>query len=291
MIQSYALEHRNKWKIWFVFHYDKEWHGMVNAHNLWIGELEKTLFERMCMTQRLKGLISSCKVIGHHLKPFIDWLEDFLTPTVKGTVLKNLTSVNTQQDVSQGEECWLRKEVLKHLEELLVCMGKQQGTKTTKYHGDTSNHVQGTAIVVHPRARQYNKFCHRGTTFSPSSFSTQDSHVVIGKGVPNDWYAGKIKQIFTYPLGLSSKGYFVVQKFRELSDQEATGDPYHLHPFVKGRLYHPKLEDKIELVGSEEVIAHFAHTPHNRQEFGFSCFHALPLDKVALLAILYTKQH
>lgn len=265
---------------------------MVNANNLSIGELEKTLFERMCMTQRLKGLVSSCEVYGHRLKPFMDRLEDFLSPTIKGTVLENLTSVNIQQNISQGEECWLGKDVLEHLAVLLVRVGKRQGMNVmnpTKYHGDTCDHVQDTAI--HPRARSYNKFCYRGATFSPSSFSMWDSHVVIrpviGKGISNDWYAGKIKQIFTYPLGPSSKGYFVIQKFRELSDQEAMRDPYRLYPLVGGRLYHPELEDKIEVVGLEEIIAHFAHTPHDEQEFGFSCFHALPLDKVALLTVLH----
>ena len=144
---------------------------------------------------------------------------------------------------------------------------------------------------MHLRARQYNKLCHRSTTFSLSLFSMRDSHIVISKGVPCDWYVGKIKQISIYPLRLLLKDYFIIQKFRELSDQEATGDPYHLHSLVGGHFYHPKLEDKIKVVTSEEIIAYFTHTSHNRQEFGFLCFHTLPLDKVILLTILYNKQH
>jgi hypothetical protein len=34
-------------------------------------------------------------------------------------------------------------------------------------------------------------------------------------------------------------------------------------------------------VPSQEITAHFAHTPHDKKDFGFPCFHALPLDKVA----------
>jgi len=75
---------------------------------------------------------------------------------------------------------------------------------------------------------------------------------------------GKIKQIFIYLLRLSLKGYFVIQKFRELLDQEAIRDLYHLHPLVEGCLYHPKLEDKIEVVTLEEIIAHFTYTLYNR---------------------------
>lgn len=245
-----------------------------NANNLWAGELEKTLFERMCMTQRLKGHISTCEVTGNPMKPFFDGLEGYLNPTVKGTLFEDLTSVNMQQE---GEECWLEKAVLVCLEEFLVRTGKSQNTRI-------SGHVQGTATNTDAKARQYNKFSYRGAIFSPSSFSVRDSHVVIGRGagtkIPRDWYAGKIKQIFMYPLRSPSRVYFVIQKFRELSSQEALQDPYRQFPLVGGRLYHPELEDGIELLPSQEIIAHFAHTPYGEHDFGFPCFHALPLDKV-----------
>lgn len=245
---------------------------MVYANKLGTGELEKTLFERMCMTQRLKGLLSSSEVMGleHHLKSFTDRFSDHLNPKVKGTLSEDLTSVTAQQDVFQGEECWLEKDVLKRLEELLVRTGKLR----------VSGCVQDFAIDA--TARQYNKFTHRSALFSPSSFSVRDSHVVVGGGIPGDWCAGKIKQIFEYPLRPPSKVYFAIQRFRELSAQEASQDPYRRFPLVGGRLYHPELEDKIEVVPSQEIIAHFAHTPQDEGDFDFPCFHALPLGKVTL---------
>ena len=240
---------------------------MVHANNWWIGELEKTLFERMCMTQKLKGLLSSCQLMGpeHRLKPFVDRLENFLNPTVKGTLFEDFTSV-----AFQGEECWLENDVLMCLQELLVRTG-------SCLSGD---HVQPEDTVTHRKARQYNKFSYRGAIFSPSSFSVRDSHVTIGKGVSFDWYAGKIKQIFVYPFVPPLKAYFVIQKFKELSPQEGLRDPYRRYPLVGGCLYLPELEDKIEVVPSQEIMGHFAHTPHGQKDFGFSCFHALPLDKV-----------
>ena len=251
-----------------------------DANNLWPGELEKTLFERMCMTQRLKGRISSHQVMGNPLKPFLDGLEGFLNQTVKGTLFEDLASVNMQEGF-QGEECRLKKDVLKRLEEFLVRTGKSQDTRI-------SGHVQRTAIDD-AKARQYKKFCYRGAIFSPSSFSVRDSHVVIDRGagtlIPRDWYAGKIKQIITYPFSSSSRVYFVIQRFRELSSQEALQDPYRQYPLVGGRLYHPELEDEIEVVPLQKIIAHFAHTPHDKQDFGFPCFHALPLDKVTLSSL------
>ena len=247
----------------------------MDANKLRTGELEKTLFERMCMTQRLKGLISSCEVMGleRRLKSFADRLWGYLNPLVKGTLSEDLTSVTTQQEVFQGEECWLEKDILKRLEELLVRTGKSQDTRA-------SGCVQGFAIDA--TARQYNKFTHHGALFSPSSFSLRDSHVVVGIGIPGDWYAGKIKQIFEYPFRSQSKVYFAIQRFRELSAHEASHDPYRRYPLVGGHLYHPELEDGIEVVPSQEIIAHFAHTPQDEQDFGFPCFHALPLGKVTL---------
>jgi len=256
----------------------------VNANKLlWTGELEKTLFERMCMAQRLKGLISSCEVMGleHQLKSFAERFRDYLDPMVKGTLSEDLTSVTTQQGVFQGEECWLEKDVFKRLEELLVRTGKSQDTRVSEC-------VRGFAIDA--TARQYNKFTHRSSLFSPSSFSSRDSHVVVGSGIPGEWYAGKIKQIFEYPIRPPSKVYFAIQRFRELSAKEASQDPYRRFPLVGGRLYHPELEDRIEVVPSQEIIAHFAHTPQDERDFDFPCFHALPLGKVRLGA-WYPKHH
>ena len=214
------------------------------------------------MIQKLRGLISSCEHLGHRLRPFADRLGQYLNPTLKGTVFEDLASQATDtQDVSQGEECWLEQEVLGQLKELFACTGKE-------FHENTA------------KARQYDKFRQRGSTFSPSSFSIRDSHVVLGDRIPDCWYAGKIKQIFTLTFGPSSEAYFVVQRFKEFSAQEARQDPYRQFPLVGGRLYHPELEDEIKVVTAQEILAHFAHTPHDTQTFGLQCFHALPLDKV-----------
>ena len=226
----------------------------------------------MCMTQRLKGLVSTCDMLGHRLKPFVDQLGDYLNPTIKGTVFEHLAAMD-MQDVSQGEECWLEKDVLQHLSDLLVRKGNLLDI----------GYASGSQAQLHAKARQYNKFTQRGAIFSPSSFSVRDSHVVICK---SDWYAGRIKQIFAYPSGLPPKldAYFVIQRFKELSDQEALQDPYRAYPLVGGRLYHLDVEDNIEVVPSQEIAAHFAHTLHDEKDFGFPCFHALPLDKVTLSA-------
>ncbi|SRR6266404_1049041 len=220
------------------------------------GELEKTLFERMCMAQKLRSLVSSCEFMGHRLKPFADRLGSYLTPAIKGTLLEDL---GPQQEVVGGKECRLDQSVVKNLQQ----------------------HLHYRPILPNLKVMEHDKFVHRGFVFSPSSFSLRDSRVAINKGGCGDWYAGEIKQIFT--IGASSNAYFVIQKFRELSAQRAQRDPYRRYPLVGGRLYHPEIEGEIDVVTSQEIISHFAHTPFDEEKFGFPCFHALPLNKVLLL--------
>ena len=220
--------------------------------------------------QTLRGLVLSCERMGQRLKPIADQLANYLNPQVKGTLFEDLASTNTRHESIQGTECWLEGVVLEYLRNLLVRMGKTLP-------------VAGATMPA--KAREYDKLKHRGVIFSPASFSNRDSHVVIGKAFPGDWYAGKIKQIFTYPFGLpgsqDGEAYIVVQKFKELSVQEAVQDPYRRYPMVGGRLYHSELEEQFEVVTVQDVIAHFAYIPHDGLEFGFPCFHALPLNKVS----------
>ncbi|KAI9459243.1 hypothetical protein BJY52DRAFT_1223234 [Lactarius psammicola] len=258
------------WRCWVFERYN---HMLQNIEtNGRFGELEKTLFERMCMMQRLKSLISSCARLEHRIEPFAHQLVDFLNPSVKGTLAENLESLDKRQGIPKGEECWLEAGIVKHLEEHLIRMGK--GPQVSQLIGPGQN------STTHARAMQYNKFSYRGTIFSPSTFSIRDSYVAIGKGVPDDWHAGKIKQIFTHSVLRPSEVYFVIQRFKELSPQEASRDPYRRYPLVGGRLYHPELEEELKIVTSQEIVAHFAYTPLEEGDFGFPCFHALPLDKV-----------
>jgi hypothetical protein len=221
------------------------------------------------MMQRLKSLVSSCACLQSRIEPFARQLVDFLSPSVRGTVAESLTSLDTQREVLKGEECWLEASVMTYLEVHLVRMGK-----VSQLIGP------GQSSTTHARARQYNKFSHHSAIFSPSTFSIRDSYVAIGKGVSEGWYAGKIKQIFTHSALQPSEVYFLIQKFRELSPEEASRDPYRQFPLVGGRLYHPELEEELEIVTSQEIVAHFAYTPLEEEDFGFPCFHALPLDKV-----------
>ncbi|KAH9161034.1 hypothetical protein EDB89DRAFT_810456 [Lactarius sanguifluus] len=238
------------WRCWVFERYN---HMLQNIEsNGRFGELEKTLFERMCMIQRLRGLISSFEQLGQ-------------PPTTPGRPTWRLS-----QPHCEGNR-------LRRLDGCGRTVGHLARGGMLARAGSPQAFYESTTTPG--KAKQYDKFSHRGAIFSPSSFSIRDSHVVIVDRISGDWHAGKIKQIFTVPFRPSSEAYFVVQRFKEFSAQEAQRDPYRRYPLVGGRLYHPELEDEIEVVAAQEVIAHFARTPYDGQAFGIPCFHALPLDR------------
>lgn len=223
----------------------------------------------MCMMQRLKSHVASCARQQSRIEPFAHQLVNFLNPSVRGTLAESLASLDTRQEILKGEECWLEATVMKHLEAHLIRTGK--GSQLIG---------PGQSSTTQARARQYKKFSHHSAILSPSTFSIRDSYVALGKGVSEGWHAGKIKQIFTHSVLQPSAVYFVIEKFKELSLEMASRDPYRQFPLVGGRLYHPELEEELEIVTPQEIIAHFAYTPLEEEDFGFPCFHALPLDKV-----------
>lgn len=143
------------------------------------GKLEKTLFEQMCMIQRLWGLISSCDRLGHRLQPLADRLWHYLDPTVKGTVFEDLVSTDTQQNAFWGEECWLKEDILECLKD--------------HFHIGRAFH---NSNIMPAKARQYNQFIYCRVIFSPSSFSIRDSHVAIGNQMPD----GMWERSSRYPL-------------------------------------------------------------------------------------------
>lgn len=132
---------------------------------------------------------------------------------------------------------------------------------------------------------KHDRFGRRGVVFSPFHHNKRNSYVAIGAS--NDWHAGRIVSIFTYthegPRTSKLKGhtetYFVVHKFRELTETDSIHDPYRKFP-IAGRLYYDKLENDLELVPAKEILCHVANTPLQSPRIALPCIRILPLDRV-----------
>jgi hypothetical protein len=109
-------------------------------------------------------------------------------------------------------------------------------------------------------------------------------------GLIRDRYKGTLKDpivsIFTYThegptpqLKGHTETYFVVQKFRELTETDTIHDPYRRHP-IAGRLFYDVIEKEPELVTMKEILCHVAYTPLQNPQIALPCIHVLPLDRV-----------
>lgn len=120
----------------------------------------------------------------------------------------------------------------------------------------------------------------------------------MGGKIPDSWHAGCIREIFTYthhrhgPTTWSTpemtgytETYFVIEKFKELTESDALHNPYRKQPFVAGRLFYNTFEDNLELVELREILCHVAYTPVSMTSIGIQvtsrCIHVLPLDCVS----------
>ena len=74
--------------------------------------------------------------------------------------------------------------------------------------------------------------------------------------------------------------YFVVKRFKELTEADALYDPYHKHQFVAGHLYYDMVEEELELVPFSRILCHLACTPFESSLIESKCVHTLPLDQV-----------
>jgi hypothetical protein len=82
-----------------------------------------------------------------------DQLEQYLNPTLKGTVFEDLTSTDMQSDSPHREECWLEQGVFKHLKELFVRTGRHftRAAQPLQRPGNTTNFgTAGSSSVHHP---------------------------------------------------------------------------------------------------------------------------------------------
>jgi len=122
-----------------------------------------------------------------------------------------------------------------------------------------------------------------GVLFTPASEHPNDSQIVFGAGVPQDWSAGYIQSIFAVSIPLENgvltrQTFCVVNVLKDLPEDLARDDPYRRFPIAGGRLYQQKTA-RVKLLRSSEIISHFAGTPDILSKLNMSHIHVLPLDK------------
>jgi hypothetical protein len=253
------------------------------------------------MNQRLRGIISTLH-LDESLKKLTSAFAQHFGSNEKGTLMSDLHAFGSSPNPALASEQKLtRQERLGHrTSELLEAYEEQQALRASP--GTIYGHRQ-----VHHSEAAGAKSCRRGIrlgvkhnsfgrgciTFSSFNHIRRNSYIAVGRNIPDGWYAGRIQEIFTYThrgpipeMVHHTVTYFVVEKFKELTEADALHDPYRKQPFIAGRLYYEAFEDDLELIPLQDICCHLALTPFRSTFIEHGCIHALPLDRVCY-AILH----
>lgn len=137
----------------------------------------------------------------------------------------------------------------------------------------------GTAAAMHKSmVIRGVRFLVHNQKIEPGKFSAQ-CLIAFGGGVPNDWKAGNIEQIFT----LSDETFLLLRVFQDLDAEESVHDHYRRFPIGGGRIYSKRQPHELVLIHWREVICHIAYVPSVSGSLAIPHFLALPLDRVSLL--------
>lgn len=238
------------------------------------------------MNQRLRGIISSL-CLDESLEKLTSAFAQHFGSNEKGTLMHDLYTPGDLPKLTPEQHSRAKEMLDSRTTELLEAYEEQQAEAASR---GTINHSQNTAKTWKRGVRlgiKRNSFGRGHITFSSFNHIRRDSYVAVGSKIPNDWHAGRIMEIFSYThsgptpemIG-RTETYFVIEKFKELTEADAVHDPYRKQPSIGGRLYYDTFEDNLELISSQSICCHLALTPFRNAFIKSQCVHTLPLDRV-----------
>ena len=248
------------------------------------------------MNQRLRAIINTFG-LSSRLQVLVVTFTWHFGPNVTGTLISDMHTLGSSPKTEDQDHSKTAERLDRHISELLDAYEER---KALQEIGISGGHESGGGIDMQPESTRtalswkrgirlgvkHDQFGRWGATFSSFHRTKWDSYVAVGRKVPDDWHAGRIVSIFTYThegpmpkLKGHAETYFVVQKFKELTETDAIHDPYRRHP-VAGRLFYDMVEKDPELMPVNEILCHIAYTPLQSPQITLPCIHVLPLDRV-----------
>lgn len=228
-----------------------------------LGELEQTMFERFCMSQRLKSIFH-----GEGLPPEVSTLatlyqETFEDADIRGT---RITDALAFED---------------DIDEVVNIPSSSRNRLDAKTHSAVQQLVEAE---VSPSVQFHHRIKRRDLIFSPQDDNFANAQVVITTANGGDWFTGSIQRIFTAiwsnGMGKQSSGIFAeVLSYKVLNGNII--DHYRQFGFAGGRLFYNELEENALIIPIDSITSHFAFTPQTELSTTVPVFHALPLNKVS----------
>lgn len=228
--------------------------------------MEKTMFDRFCMSQRLKSIFH-----GENLPPEVSTLatlyqETFEDADSRGTRITDALAFEDPAD------------------EVADMTGSSQSRLDAKTHHAVQQLVNGGGTVS-SMVRFHRRIKRRDLIFTPCDHNFANAQVVIHTA--KDWFTGSIQEIFTAVWSSSegkqfSRTFAKVLPYKVLDATIINFDQYRQFGFAGGRLFYNELLKNDALVlPLDSIPSHFAFTPQTNSSITIPIFHALPLNKVS----------
>ncbi|KAI0042377.1 hypothetical protein FA95DRAFT_1500162 [Auriscalpium vulgare] len=259
---------------WRSFAFER-WNYMLQQikTNGRFGDMEKTMYERFCMGQKLRQIMHRNR-LGEELQHLLPAYSRVSSGDVRGTFLNDMLAMEeTSSSISDitppdQSEVPIPDDILRLLVPQLSVTDAAGRKRAPR-----KSYVRRMQIRM------------RGVLFHTFSSAPRDSFVAIGTSGMDDWRPARIASIIQHTQVLSrvpetTTVFFLVQTFKPLSEEDAAHDPYRRFPIAGGRLYYDRMEETSLLVPVKDVICHIAMTPMRWEGIEESCIHALPIDRV-----------
>jgi hypothetical protein len=232
-----------------------------------IRELEKTMFNHFCMSQKLRLLFHQ-QQIPQSIHPIISHYYKAFSSDIRGTLLNdNLAFDEDSANIPVKKN--------------LSILPKEYHSLLRQWLLSHDPDVSVTNIPL--RASMRAKFQRFGQVFQAVMSSPRDSYIMYKDSTSGTRAAGCIRDIFTharYRHGSATVDtFFIVDTYMPLSSVHAEIDPYRQFPIVGGRLFYNSFLPHPTIILASDVMCHFACTVHDVPGIDEKCIHALPFDK------------
>lgn len=223
------------------------------------------MFEKLCMNQKLRVLISS-EALGGSLSDVKDIFANAFDNRLRGTLFTDSTAFKDEE------------RPIKATEDHSVPLDKARAKLLQSWLNDrdlSAPLLRGVSI---------NDVRMDGVIYTTVSRNPKDSRVVFGEGIPKNWKAGEIEDIFTLEQSIpglpKSPTFVILRVFRELSTSDAKSDMFRQFDIAGGKIFYSSFNRVRVLIHADEIISHFAGTEDVVSEIEKPHIHVLPLDKV-----------
>jgi hypothetical protein len=246
--------------------------------------MDLTIMRGFCRGGNFRALMAQENLppAFQEIRPIFD---RFFGSALSGTVLADILSLGTTADgtdvpILVDEPTTSLPEETYH--GLLLCLNR--GHPFPCYVSYRTE-PQPLTFAVEPRALQEKMVKINGATFTCASKHTGNSLVLFKLADETFERAGQIQSIFAHRRqGLEGKliteFFYVIQQFKELTDEQRQHDPYRRFPLLCTRLCSREYLPSELVIKTHNIVSHFASCPYESRELPGGFHVVLSLNRV-----------